>query len=916
MAVERSVVVRLGARIMEFEAGMARAGASVKQLRSEIDKATKTERGRQALDDLAMAAGGAGLAMVGAFGAAVVHAAKFEKQMSEVSAVTGASAAELDRLSEAALKAGEDSQYSATEAAKAQAELGKAGLSTADILGGALTGSLDLAAAGSLDLAEAAEIAAKTMNMFNLGGADVSHIADLLAAAANKSATDVHEMGEALKQSGLAANGAGMSLEDTVGTLAAFADRALAGSDGGTSLKTALMMLQAPTEKSAKLMKELGIEAYDASGNFVGTARLAGELQDSLGGLTQEQRNAALATIFGSDAMRAANALYDLGETGIRQYVAAVDDQGAASRVAAEKTDNLAGDIERLTGSLETLAIESGSGATSGLRKLVQMADALVAQIGELPPALTGTATVLVGVAGAGMLLFAAGVKAKVAVANLTEQLGEVGPRAQKAATGLQKAAVWAGRAAAAFAALQIISAAASAMSSARPDVDAMARSLEDLGKSGERSGELTRVFGEDLDRLESNIKFLGQGLKNSEIAADIENMFGLGGFSFSHSSRLEEIRAMDEALAQMVTGGHAKQAAAALSELGISAEQSAEFLPGYTRAVQELDTATNPVAASQRAAAESADTLAGSWSEAVAQGRTLKDIYDQLNGSALTWARAEIAVEEAGRRMKEALDASNGSLDVTTEKGSAAMTSVLNFAEATAGAMEAKLAETSSVEEANAVYVKYRGQLISTLTQMTGNKKLAQELAAKYLAMPKDIRTKVSIPNFNVAVGQVKTYVDWLNSIPSSVRTRLITEQNSARGGNKEFNRWGGVHSGGVRFMADGGIIGAHIATAPMVVYGEPETGGEAYIPRNGDHGRNLRILSTAAAWEGQRLVPATATGQAIDYDRLGMSVARQLAPALADVAAAAREGGTMVVDKQVLARAVNNANRVSLAR
>src|SRR4051812_14571283 len=195
---------------------------------------------RRAADQTSRMAGvGAkvGTAMVAAFAVAAAAAAKFDKELSNVRAVTGASAAEMGKLRAAALEAGKTTSFTATEAARAEAELARAGVSVANITGGALKGSLALAASGQLDLSESATIAAQTMNTFGLHGKDDSHSGDILSASANKSASDVHGLGMSLRMGGLLAHQTGLSPEDTVGTLSAFADHALIGSDAGTSLK-------------------------------------------------------------------------------------------------------------------------------------------------------------------------------------------------------------------------------------------------------------------------------------------------------------------------------------------------------------------------------------------------------------------------------------------------------------------------------------------------------------------------------------------------------------------------------------------------------------------------------------------------------------------------------------------------------
>jgi hypothetical protein len=176
----------------------------------------------------------AGLGAVGlGLGYAAYSGMTFDKSMSRVAAASQASGAELGRLRQAALDAGADTQYSAEESAAAITELAKAGVSTADVLGGGLTGALNLAAAGEMEVADAAEVGATALSVFGLKGSEMSHVADLLAAGAGKAQGSVHDMGMALNQSALVADQAGLSIEDTTGALAMFAANGLLGSDAG-----------------------------------------------------------------------------------------------------------------------------------------------------------------------------------------------------------------------------------------------------------------------------------------------------------------------------------------------------------------------------------------------------------------------------------------------------------------------------------------------------------------------------------------------------------------------------------------------------------------------------------------------------------------------------------------------------------
>lgn len=604
----RTVGVKLTAEVSGYLAGLKQAGQATRGLVGEMDKAAKAGH----LDQVADSAAVAGVGLLGLAGVATKFSMDFEKQMSAVGAATHATAGDLERLRAAALQAGADTAYSATEAAQGVEELAKAGVSTTAILTGGLRGALDLAAAGGLDVAEAAETAASAMTQFGLKGADVPHIADLLAAAAGKAQGSVHDMGYALSQAGLVANQMGLTVEDTTGTLAAFASAGLLGSDAGTSLKTALLMLANPTDKAKGLMEELGIQTYDAHGQFVGITKLAGQLRDRLGGLTQEQRNAALATIFGSDAIRAASVLYEQGADGIQQWIDKTNDAGYAAETAAMRTDNLAGDIERLRGSLETLAIESASGPNSGLRLLVQGLDGVVNELSEMPPAVGGAITVLAGLGGATTLLGAGWVKARRANAEFRDELSKTGPAGARAARGLEATTKWAGRAAVAFAAFQVAGAVVNKMvGDLNPQVDALAKGLESWGKSGQLAGEAARVLGGDMADLNVGLKFLadtdndrrkfvrwGQDLLEGVVP-------GLDSTNTSLTRTRERVSAMDAAFAQLVASGNADAAESAFDRLaaeagksGVSVEELRRLFPQYAAALETATTATSKAVA------------------------------------------------------------------------------------------------------------------------------------------------------------------------------------------------------------------------------------------------------------------------------------------------------------------------------
>lgn len=394
MAANQNIVIRLMADTASYEAAMTRAGSTARTVASGMENTGR----KSALIASGMTA--AGLA-VAAFGvAAVKMAADFDQQMSTVQANTGATSAQMDQLRAAAIEAGASTVYSASDSADAINDLGKAGMSVTDILNGGLSGALNLAASDGMAVGDAAEYMANALSMFHLKGSQASQVADTLAAGAGKAVGNVSDFGEALNNCGAQANSFGMDIQETTGVLALFAQNGTIGAEAGTQLNSMLMKLAAPSTEASNTMKELGISAYDAQHHFVGMANFAGQLQKAEKNLTDEQRNQANATIFGSYAIKAANYLYEAGESGVNKWTKAVSESGYAAEQAAAKNNNLKGDLENLSGSMESLMISVGEGAQGPLRKMVQGLDTLVDAFASLPSGAQQTIVVMASLAG------------------------------------------------------------------------------------------------------------------------------------------------------------------------------------------------------------------------------------------------------------------------------------------------------------------------------------------------------------------------------------------------------------------------------------------------------------------------------------------------------------------------------------
>lgn len=325
--------------------------------------------------------GGAGIAA--AIKSVVQPAMQFDAQLSILGAKADATRGQMAALRQQALDLGGATKYSAQEAAVAQTELATAGLTVREILGGGLQSALALAAAGNIDLAEAAAIAANSQKQFKLDARQLPGIADALAVAANKTTAEVSDFGMALAQTGSVAKSSGLGFRETMVYLEALADNAVKGSDAGTSLKSALIALLSPTDKAADAMKQHGLSVLDANGEMVDAATLSGRLQKATEGMTLAQRTAFFNTLVGRDGIRALNAVMDQGPAKLKAYEQGMQKQGAAAEVAARQQDNLAGDVEKLGGSLDTLRIKAGSALTDVLRGATQGLTSLVDSVSD-----------------------------------------------------------------------------------------------------------------------------------------------------------------------------------------------------------------------------------------------------------------------------------------------------------------------------------------------------------------------------------------------------------------------------------------------------------------------------------------------------------------------------------------------------
>ena len=316
-----------------------------------------------------------GIAAIGIgkiFSEAVKTGMDFEAQMSRVKAISGATGEEFAKLKEQAKQLGADTAFSATEAAEGMENLASAGFSTSEIIA-AMPGMLDLAASSGEDLASSADIAASTLRGFGLEASSAGHVADVLAKNAAATNAAVADTGEAMKYVAPVAKSMGIEFEETAAAIGIMADAGIKGSQAGTTLRGALSRIAKPTKAMQETMDSLGLSFYDSNGKMKSLADITEMLETKMSGLTDEQKNQALITLFGQESLSGMMALMDRGSGEVRKLTDEYKNcDGSAKDMAKTMQDNLSGAVEEFGGSVESLGIEIFENIEGPLKKAVR----------------------------------------------------------------------------------------------------------------------------------------------------------------------------------------------------------------------------------------------------------------------------------------------------------------------------------------------------------------------------------------------------------------------------------------------------------------------------------------------------------------------------------------------------------------
>lgn len=333
--------------------------------------------------------------------ASVKTAADFEAAMSKVAAVSGASASEMEALTEKAREMGSKTKFSASEAAEAMNYMAMAGWKTEDMLSG-IEGVMNLAAASGEDLATTSDIVADALTAFGLTAQDSGHFADVLAAASSNANTNVSMMGETFKYCAPIAGSLGFSVEDTAEAIGLMANAGIKSTQAGTSLRTIMTNLSGEVKICGDSIGEVTIATSNADGSMRDLSDILADCRVAFAGLSESEKAAAAESLVGKNAMSGFLVLMNAGEGDINKLSGAIDNcDGAAQNMADTMNDNLEGQLTILKSALEELAISFGQLLIPALREVVQWLQGFIGFLNSLPEGVKKTIMVIALVAAA-----------------------------------------------------------------------------------------------------------------------------------------------------------------------------------------------------------------------------------------------------------------------------------------------------------------------------------------------------------------------------------------------------------------------------------------------------------------------------------------------------------------------------------
>lgn len=310
----------------------------------------------------------------------------FEAAMSQVQATSGADDSELEQLTKKAEEMGATTKFTASDSAEAMNYMAMAGWKTEDMLDG-ITGIMNLAAAANEDLGTTSDIVTDALTAFGMSASDSGHFADVLAQASANANTNVSMLGESFKYVAPVAGAMKYSVEDVSLALGLMANASIKGSQAGTSLKTSIANMAAPTDKMQGAMDKYGISLTKRNGEMKSFKEVLDMLRANLGGLSETEQTAAASTIFGKEAMAGMLAIINASTADYEKLTQAIyNADGATEKMANTQLDNLSGSITLLQSAVDGVKIRFGKRLNPYVRSV---AEGLTAAMPDIEAALS-----------------------------------------------------------------------------------------------------------------------------------------------------------------------------------------------------------------------------------------------------------------------------------------------------------------------------------------------------------------------------------------------------------------------------------------------------------------------------------------------------------------------------------------------
>lgn len=678
----------------------------------------------------------------------VSASAGFEEAMSTVKALSGANAAEFQKLSDMAKQMGETTKYTAAESAEAFQYMALAGWNTEEMLEG-IAPILNLATAANMDLARASDIVTDYLTAFGLTAADSAGFADKMAYAMANSNTSADQLGEAYKGCAATAESMGYSVEDTTAALMVMANAGVKGGEAGTALNAIMTRLATDTKDCASTLAEYGVNVYDAQGNMQSLSSILQGVSQVWGTLTDEQQANLAKSIAGTNHYAdlqtimkgCSEAAQETGKS-FTDYAAALETcSGSAEEMAGTMLDNLNGKITLMNSALDSLKISIGNALMPVLGELADAgadgfswASKFVDENPWLVQAITGAVGAVALLAG-GLTAYAAVTAAAKAVQDALNLSMSLCPAvAIAAAIGAMVVVVgsWvaslddADESTKAFTeslketktAYEELSA---TMAEEQATTAATADSLKSLLEVEEKSAAQKAAISEMVDRLNEAVPNLGLAY---DAASDSINMTTEALDALvEHAAAQEEYEAQVARLSELYT--EQAEITARLEEAQTALAEAQETGSGNTWTLQnninEL-TASLEDNQAQIAALEEESAAFGEWQEKSAQAT--QEMTTTVSGLISEMEALQTAYEDSHAKAVESIE---GQLGLFNELDGSAKTSIDNLIETLKG--QVSYMETYAANIQKAMELGVDEGLIKKLSD--GSEESAQILAA-----------------------------------------------------------------------------------------------------------------------------------------------------------------------------------------